>query len=142
MSRESPRSAKPPHGNETKAPEESLAIPRADVAVHGLSVGLVLLLFGVLGFLSLLLVFFFFGFDFAERDLVAVPAVDAAIEVEVDAQALQAPLVVDFPLVRLAVAVGVALGARQLAADVELHFFGLTVAALVELHLGDAAARE
>src|SRR5688572_24424775 len=45
----------------------------------------------------------------AERDLVAVPAIDVAVEIDVHAHALQLAFVVHLPHVRLSVAIGVAL---------------------------------
>ena len=83
-----------------------------------------------------------FGFDVAERDFVAIPTVDAAVEIEVDAQALQPALVVDFPLVGLAVLVGVTLRARELAADVELHFFGLAAVTMRRVLVDHARRRQ
>jgi hypothetical protein len=66
----------------------ALAISWADVAFDGLAFGGLGLLFGLFDFGRLLLFGLFLGFDVAQGDFVAVPAIDAAVEVQIDPQAL------------------------------------------------------
>jgi hypothetical protein len=80
--------------------------------------------------------------DLSEGNFVPIPAVDVAVEIQVVADSLQLAVLVDFPDVGLAVPIGVALRAGQLAADVKARLVRLAATAAIDLHLRHSPTRE